>query len=212
MLGVCKLLCAVRRIGWQFWNVQSAGYCGSKSFLEKIRDVVTEVKEKNKHTPCTYYSEGWSIIVNCSVLPISCNCFFHTLPHTSTSPPRALYYYFTSLLACWLPFHVLFLLLSPPIPYTTCSLWPCTGWWWRDGEEDALPIHRHSYLSITFLTPDPRPLLLCTHAHIHAQYVPKELVEVYRDTILPIANTITPNQFEAELVEERWKKEGTKGV
>ena len=29
-------------------------------------------------------------------------------------------------------------------------------------------------------------------------YVPKELLEVYRDNIVPLADIITPNQFEAE--------------
>ncbi|GFH47587.1 hypothetical protein CTEN210_04062 [Chaetoceros tenuissimus] len=29
-------------------------------------------------------------------------------------------------------------------------------------------------------------------------YVPKELVEIYRDEVIPIANVITPNQFEVE--------------
>lgn len=29
-------------------------------------------------------------------------------------------------------------------------------------------------------------------------YVPKELLPIYRDQILPIADIITPNQFEAE--------------
>lgn len=31
-------------------------------------------------------------------------------------------------------------------------------------------------------------------------YVPTELIEVYRDVIVPIANIITPNQFELEYV------------
>ncbi|PSN32051.1 Pyridoxal kinase [Blattella germanica] len=31
-------------------------------------------------------------------------------------------------------------------------------------------------------------------------YVPEELVGIYRDTILPLADIITPNQFEAELL------------
>lgn len=31
-------------------------------------------------------------------------------------------------------------------------------------------------------------------------YVPKELLPVYRDTILPLADIITPNQFEAEML------------
>ncbi|KDR24208.1 Pyridoxal kinase [Zootermopsis nevadensis] len=31
-------------------------------------------------------------------------------------------------------------------------------------------------------------------------YVPKELLEIYKDTILPLADIITPNQFEAELL------------
>lgn len=29
-------------------------------------------------------------------------------------------------------------------------------------------------------------------------YVPKELLEIYRDKLLPLADVITPNQFEAE--------------
>lgn len=29
-------------------------------------------------------------------------------------------------------------------------------------------------------------------------YVPTELIEVYKETIIPIANIITPNQFELE--------------
>ncbi|XP_071443073.1 pyridoxal kinase [Hetaerina americana] len=31
-------------------------------------------------------------------------------------------------------------------------------------------------------------------------YVPKELVPIYRDNIIPLANIVTPNQFEAELL------------
>jgi len=31
-------------------------------------------------------------------------------------------------------------------------------------------------------------------------YVPKELLEIYRDKLLPLADVITPNQFEAEYV------------
>ena len=31
-------------------------------------------------------------------------------------------------------------------------------------------------------------------------YVPAELIDIYRDTILPLADIITPNQFEAEWV------------
>ncbi|XP_069695577.1 pyridoxal kinase isoform X2 [Periplaneta americana] len=31
-------------------------------------------------------------------------------------------------------------------------------------------------------------------------YVPEELLEIYRDTIIPLANIITPNQFEVELL------------
>ena len=30
------------------------------------------------------------------------------------------------------------------------------------------------------------------------QYVPEELMPVYRDQLLPLADIITPNQFEAE--------------
>ena len=29
-------------------------------------------------------------------------------------------------------------------------------------------------------------------------YVPEELMPIYRDDLLPLANMITPNQFEAE--------------
>jgi pyridoxine kinase len=29
-------------------------------------------------------------------------------------------------------------------------------------------------------------------------YVPEELLEIYKNTILPLADIITPNQFEAE--------------
>lgn len=29
-------------------------------------------------------------------------------------------------------------------------------------------------------------------------YVPQELLPVYRDEIIPLANIVTPNQFEAE--------------
>ena len=29
-------------------------------------------------------------------------------------------------------------------------------------------------------------------------YVPEELMSIYRDELLPLANMITPNQFEAE--------------
>jgi pyridoxine kinase len=29
-------------------------------------------------------------------------------------------------------------------------------------------------------------------------YVPEELLEIYKDTILPLADIITPNQFELE--------------
>ena len=53
-----------------------------------------------------------------------------------------------------------------------------------------------SHLPLPISTPFP-------FAHIHAQYVPSELVEVYKDKILPIADIVTPNQFEAELVVER---------
>lgn len=34
-------------------------------------------------------------------------------------------------------------------------------------------------------------------------YVPKELLPIYRDVILPLADVITPNQFEVELLTER---------
>ena len=30
------------------------------------------------------------------------------------------------------------------------------------------------------------------------QYVPKELLPIYRDKILPLADIVTPNQYEAE--------------
>jgi len=33
-----------------------------------------------------------------------------------------------------------------------------------------------------------------------AMYVPEELLPVYRDQVVPIANILTPNQFEAELL------------
>lgn len=44
-------------------------------------------------------------------------------------------------------------------------------------------------------------------------YVPKELLPIYKDTILPLADVITPNQFEVELltdhkitsIEEAWE-------
>ena len=29
-------------------------------------------------------------------------------------------------------------------------------------------------------------------------YVPKELLEIYRDKLIPLADVITPNQFEVE--------------
>ena len=32
------------------------------------------------------------------------------------------------------------------------------------------------------------------------QYVPEDLLPIYRDDILPLADVITPNQFEAEYV------------
>lgn len=32
------------------------------------------------------------------------------------------------------------------------------------------------------------------------QYVPKDLLPVYRDKVVPVADIITPNQFEAEWV------------
>lgn len=32
------------------------------------------------------------------------------------------------------------------------------------------------------------------------QYVPEELLPVYRDVIVPLADIVTPNQFEAEYV------------
>ena len=32
------------------------------------------------------------------------------------------------------------------------------------------------------------------------QYVPKELLPVYKNEIIPLADVITPNQFEAEYV------------
>ena len=31
-------------------------------------------------------------------------------------------------------------------------------------------------------------------------YVPEELLPVYRDEVIPIADILTPNQFEAELI------------
>jgi len=34
-------------------------------------------------------------------------------------------------------------------------------------------------------------------------YVPKELLPVYRDEIIPLADIITPNQFEVELLTEK---------
>lgn len=39
--------------------------------------------------------------------------------------------------------------------------------------------------------------------HSPPQYVPEELLPVYRDLIIPMADVITPNQFETELV-FRW--------
>ena len=30
------------------------------------------------------------------------------------------------------------------------------------------------------------------------QYVPEELLPIYRDTLIPLADIITPNQYEAE--------------
>jgi len=33
------------------------------------------------------------------------------------------------------------------------------------------------------------------------QYVPEELLEVYKESIVPHADIITPNQFEAEYVD-----------
>lgn len=44
-------------------------------------------------------------------------------------------------------------------------------------------------------------------------YVPEELLPIYRDTIIPMADILTPNQFEAELltgqkitsIEEAWQ-------
>lgn len=32
---------------------------------------------------------------------------------------------------------------------------------------------------------------------LETQYVPKELLEVYRDEIIPLADVLTPNDFEA---------------
>lgn len=34
-------------------------------------------------------------------------------------------------------------------------------------------------------------------------YVPEELLSVYQETILPLADVITPNQFEIELITDR---------
>lgn len=34
-------------------------------------------------------------------------------------------------------------------------------------------------------------------------YVPKELLPIYRDEIVPLADIVTPNQFEVELLTER---------
>lgn len=31
-------------------------------------------------------------------------------------------------------------------------------------------------------------------------YVPEELLPIYRDTIVPLADIVTPNQYEVELV------------
>jgi pyridoxine kinase len=31
-------------------------------------------------------------------------------------------------------------------------------------------------------------------------YVPEEILPVYRDTVMPLADILTPNQFEAELL------------
>lgn len=31
-------------------------------------------------------------------------------------------------------------------------------------------------------------------------YVPNELLDIYRDEIIPLADIVTPNQFELELV------------
>ena len=32
----------------------------------------------------------------------------------------------------------------------------------------------------------------------HFQYVPEELLPIYQESIIPLADIITPNQFEAE--------------
>lgn len=36
------------------------------------------------------------------------------------------------------------------------------------------------------------------HCFFSPQYVPKDLLPVYRDKVVPVADIITPNQFEAE--------------
>lgn len=40
----------------------------------------------------------------------------------------------------------------------------------------------------------------CSVIASSTQYVPKELLPVYKDHVIPLADIITPNQFEAEYV------------
>jgi pyridoxal/pyridoxine/pyridoxamine kinase len=54
-------------------------------------------------------------------------------------------------------------------------------------------VHKSGYTVITFFTVcDP------VMGDNGKMYVPKELLAIYKDTILPLADIITPNQFEAE--------------
>ena len=41
---------------------------------------------------------------------------------------------------------------------------------------------------------------ICFVLSSSAQYVPKELLPVYKNDVIPLADIITPNQFEAEYV------------
>ena len=38
-------------------------------------------------------------------------------------------------------------------------------------------------------------------------YEPKELLHIYRDKLIPLADVITPNQFKVELVYESWEQQ-----
>ena len=37
-----------------------------------------------------------------------------------------------------------------------------------------------------------------TYCYVCLQYVPDELLPIYGDTLIPLADIITPNQYEAE--------------